>query len=1124
MPINVGQAVGYFDLNTDKFTKGLKSAWKELEVFEKKNATAMQKVQASGKFLSGVGSTLTKNVTLPIAAAATASLKASMDFESAFAGIRKTVDATEQEFSQLRKGILAMSEEMPQSASELAALGEIAGQLGIETENILSFTKTVAMLGDTTNLASEEAASSLARIANITGMSQDNFDRLGSSIVALGNNFATTEEEITNMALNLSSVGDLAGLSESEIVGLAAALSSVGLQAELGGTAMSKLLIKMQLATEQGGIELQNFATVANMSMDEFTKAFQEDAVTALAAWLSGLQDVDRLGSSTIKILNDIGISEVRLRDSTARLSNAGNLLNRAIETSNEAWEQNTALVDEANKRYETTESQLKILWNRFVKLGIKIGDVLLPTFNKLIDMLENVVNWLSNVDEGVLQFIVTTTAIIGVVGPVLTIFGKLITTIVKVVKWVKDSATAMKILTTVIGAVTSPVGMLVTVVAGLTAGLIALGVASSKGSKELQELNKSVKNANDTYEDSKEKIEEHKEALISDGIQAKNLIDRMYELSEQEMDTATKVSILTKMQEELKELIPNINIEIDKQTGKITTQKNELVKLANAWIDTAVAELYAKKQEDAAERITKAVENQIQAQEDYEKTAQKILEREAKISELELKRENASIQTKKIYTYMIEEQERAIKSLEKEEEKFLKIHADEQTTIEGLVDEMAGLNNEQEEFKKKVAEATGIQLQSNEAKEEAIEDTEELTAVEKYANEQRKKGRDDLADASIKYNKIITQSDLDAVEEQQKAKEEAFEAEKNRYDKLNDVTQKYYDDLEKIQEEALEKEKEIYAEEEELIAEASEEYNKALESRKEAIRGQFGLFDEFVKREEDSLSGKELLKNLKSQLEGIQEWRDNLDELVSRGVAEGLIEELQELGPSAAVEIESLTKLSDKKLAEYVETWEKLNAEIADIAETEMSDEKAELDKEIETIKDETNSKLIVLRGETQGLINEITLEYTKGLGELGIQTAQVSEEVGVGIIEAINIGVEETEESLMTKLNTLKEDVTRIVRSIKRQVALAESAGASIDGSHRNGLDYVPYDGYVAQLHQGERVLTKSENEKYNEGNIKTTGSQNINVNFTGTMGQLIRVLKPEIKLDDDRGGVEY
>ena len=38
--------------------------------------------------------------------------------------------------------------------------------------------------------------------------------------------------------------------------------------------------------------------------------------------------------------------------------------------------------------------------------------------------------------------------------------------------------------------------------------------------------------------------------------------------------------------------------------------------------------------------------------------------------------------------------------------------------------------------------------------------------------------------------------------------------------------------------------------------------------------------------------------------------------------------------------------------------------------------------------------------------------------------------------------------------------------------------------NGSHANGLDYVPFNGYVAELHQGERVLTKQEAEEYNNG----------------------------------------
>ena len=60
------------------------------------------------------------------------------------------------------------------------------------------------------------------------------------------------------------------------------------------------------------------------------------------------------------------------------------------------------------------------------------------------------------------------------------------------------------------------------------------------------------------------------------------------------------------------------------------------------------------------------------------------------------------------------------------------------------------------------------------------------------------------------------------------------------------------------------------------------------------------------------------------------------------------------------------------------------------------------------------------------------------------------------------------------------------------------AKSAAKSVDGKHANGLDYVPYNGYVAELHEGERVLTKQQNREYNEGG---TGKGGDTFNFYNT-----------------------
>jgi TP901 family phage tail tape measure protein len=363
-----------------------------------------------------------------IGAATAASIAVGSEFESAFAGVKKTVDATDDEYAKLRQDILDMSEVMPSSASEIAGVMEIAGQLGIATDSLTDFTETMINMGVSTNLAAEDAATELARFANVTNMANygsdgiSNYERLGSTIVDLGNNYATTEAEIVDMATNLAATGDIVGLSQAQILGLSTAMSSVGINAEKGGTAMSKLLKKIQLAVETNGKTLSDYASIADMSVSEFSDLFQNDAMSATAAFIQGLNDTERNGKSAVAVLNDMGLSEVRLSDTILRLANAqgeltqeqidsaiaegifedttldttysSSLLGDALKTANEAWEENTALATEAGKRYETTKSQLEVLRNNVEQLGITAYDDLRePFLNTVSDINASVLN-----------------------------------------------------------------------------------------------------------------------------------------------------------------------------------------------------------------------------------------------------------------------------------------------------------------------------------------------------------------------------------------------------------------------------------------------------------------------------------------------------------------------------------------------------------------------------------------------------------------------------------------------------------------------------------------------------------------------------------------------------------
>lgn len=389
-------------------------------------------------------------------------IKQAVDFESAMADVSKTVDGTAEVMASLRQGIIDLAKEIPSTREEIAGVATVAGQLGIEAPNILGFSKVMIDLGNSTNVAAEEAADLLAKFATVTQMDQGNFDRLGSTIVALGNNFAGTEKDIIAMAQRLSSAGALAGLAEPEIVGIANALVSVGIEAEAGGTAFSRAIGDLAKAAGTGGEAIAPFAEVAGLTADKFQALFKSNPAAAITEFITGLGKVKDEGGNLFQVLDDIGFKEIRLSNAFRSLAGSGDLFTKSIDTATTAWQENSALVTEATIRYQTAASRFQITKNRLTDVSRQLGEIVVPILVSVTSALEPIL-----VGAGAaLQKISTGfRALARVAAPVLDIIRKALVGIVAAIGGlvaVKAGVEVIKLLGLALSTLASPIGVVV--------------------------------------------------------------------------------------------------------------------------------------------------------------------------------------------------------------------------------------------------------------------------------------------------------------------------------------------------------------------------------------------------------------------------------------------------------------------------------------------------------------------------------------------------------------------------------------------------------------------------------------------------------------------------------------
>ena len=561
--------------------------------------------------------------------------QASMDFESAITGVAKTTDLTDEELAAMSDSIKALSTEIPATTEEIAAVAEAAGQLGIQKDALLDFTEIMTMLGTATNMTADEAATSLARFANITGMETDNYGRLGSVIVDLGNNFATTESEIVAMGTRLASAGKLAGLTEPEIMALAAAMSSVGIEAEAGGTAMTQTLNAIEKAVAKGGDDLAEFARIAGMSSEEFSSAWKNDAMSALTSFIGGLGKLDEQGESTVLVLEDLGLTGIRQSNMLKALGLAADQMTGAVNTANTAWQQNTALTNEANKRYATAQSRLTMMQNAYNNLKVAIGDAYTPALSEAYGVGTKVLNEIT-------KFVQANPGVVAAITGLSTALGAAAVAAAAFALKAKIAAAAAAFLTTVTPGVNVIMGV-AAAVGVVTAGIIALASSAANDAvPSVKELTEAARGMREAMDDAKATYDETVTSTMAAAGVADTYIGKLEELEAAGLNTDEQHRQYHNTLALLCQVVPELADYIDLETDTINGGTEALRANTEAWKQNAMQQAYQDQLTELYSQysavLIEAEENSIgltKAQYDLEAAQQKLNDTYARMDEL---------------------------------------------------------------------------------------------------------------------------------------------------------------------------------------------------------------------------------------------------------------------------------------------------------------------------------------------------------------------------------------------------------------------------------------------------------------------------------------------------------
>ena len=967
------------------------------------------------------------------------------------------------------------------------------------------------------------------------------------------------------MATRIAATGEVVGLTEAQIFAMATALSSVGIEAEAGGSAISKLLKEIETsvvtydtaasAIERTGYSLRDleliqsnnskgfkeiadelgltstelgryidtvknlnkYAEISGQSADEFKRAWGTDAVAALDLFITGLGDLDQTGGNAVETLEEMGLTEIRLSNAVLALAESDGILTDALNVANTAWRDNSALTDEAAKRFETTESKVQILKNSVDNLLIAIGEdymtALTPAIEGTTDIAQSFADW-----ADASPALASTLAAIG--GSLGLLTG--LTSAVSGIKLLVGALGSM-------GAVGAGITIAVAALGGLATAVATYNANANAISEVTQQWIDQNERIVQSHEDSKTAFDESTSSIDQNREKIDRLIERVSSLSDQTSKTAADEAILRDAVNELNGVLPNLGLTYDELTEKVNLSRQEMQRFADAAENVSRAEAYGS-------YISELTAQQEELQIQHELTGEKIVEAQKKYEEaqkaLEDYQNQVGVKSQALGlgdSATFRELESNISSAKAELDALKDSHIDIQEALKSVNSELDLARGKYDQYAddlEKVANAEAHVAEQIARRDAALASSEaeyeaELAGIRAEYDaaedalladqERRREEKREILDGELEDYRDAQSDKLDSFRDMLDAETDAFkEAQEKRRDELEDkqqeeldileaaheeklrlIDEEYTESLKNIDEERYNKLKEIEDEISDIEAEieATREAEKEKNRKKRLAAAERKVAE--AKDREERLAAEEALAELEAQIDA-----EKLEESRKNRITD-LKEEKERIEEEYKAEEENAKKTRETKIAEQEALYAAEETALKTAHESQRTVLEEELKKELKAHQDAQEDRLKAY----QRTLDDELKAYKKSLDEQMKALEAKFEQERLDQKAAEEKSIADTEEAARKRAEAIKSAYTQILEGTNDVLKRIGNQGA---------------EAYARGLAEGAGVVLESAEllAKSAKQGLESVNAFDVGENFASSFGLGIDEIGPHAR----------